>query len=287
MSVGSLASPATSHCPTKPSPITECSPVASFSPPVGLTIGLEACTTWFWAAEWRFFLKMSSKNARKDPAWKYGTEEQVPPKGEKKDTRGAKRMKDHLAGTHKDVSRCLNVPTEVKDEMTQYLKSFQDMKFAGQRNFEESVGSGAYYSAASVNTDRGVRGPMDRMIDRLAGSSKDGEEGTEKMTSVSAKEHRNQVCLDIGRFFYDNGIPFNVATSPSFASMLHDKWIADPNDDNKGGGASGEASASGASRKRRSVEINLTDEESEDDLVNEDYRADENEELEDDANYVV
>ncbi|PWA39471.1 zinc finger, BED-type, Ribonuclease H-like domain protein [Artemisia annua] len=175
---------------------------------------------------------MSSKNARKDPAWKYGPEEQVPPQGEKKGYKyvkcnfcskiikgGVKRMKDHLAGTHKDVSPCLSVPTEVKDEITQYLKSFQDMKFSGQRNFEESVGSGAYYSTGSVNTDRGVRGPMDRMIDRLAGSSKDGEEGTEKMTSVSAKEHRNQVCLDIGRFFYENGIPFNVANSPSFVRV--------------------------------------------------------------------
>ena len=70
--------------------------------------------------------------------------------------------------------------------------------------------------------------------------------------------------------------------------MSDDEWIADPNEDVEGGGgASGEASASGASRKRKSVEINLTDEESEDDLIIEDYRADENEELEDDANYVI
>ena len=77
--------------------------------------------------------------------------------------------------------------------------------------------------------------------------------------------------------------------------MSDDEWIDDPNDDNEddirvvagGGGASGEASASGASRKRKSVEINLTDEEFDDDLVIEDYRADENEELEDDANYVI
>ena len=55
-----------------------------------------------------------------------------------------------------------------------------------------------------------------------------------------------------------------------------------------GGGASGEASGSGASRKRQRVDV-LIDEESEDDSLNEDYGADENEELEDDAtaNYVI
>ncbi|XP_062104413.1 uncharacterized protein LOC133815612 [Humulus lupulus] len=40
------------------------------------------------------------------------------------------------------------------------------------------------------------------------------------MTPTSAKEHRNQVCLDIGRFFFENGIPFNCARSPSYFNML-------------------------------------------------------------------
>ena len=78
--------------------------------------------------------------------------------------------------------------------------------------------------------------------------------------------------------------------------MSDDEWIADPNDDNEddirvvagGGGAIGEASGSGASTKRQCVDV-LIDEESEDDSLNEDYGADENEELEDDAtaNYVI
>ena len=86
--------------------------------------------------------------------------------------------------------------------------------------------------------------------------------------------------------------------------MSDDEWIADPNEDNEdneddtrdvelGGGANGEeggettraeggeASGSGTSRKRKRVQINLIDEESEDDSANEDY------ELGDDANYVI
>ena len=40
------------------------------------------------------------------------------------------------------------------------------------------------------------------------------------MTPTTVKEQRNKVFLDLGRFFYENGIPFNVANSPSFVSML-------------------------------------------------------------------
>ncbi|MFS8020281.1 putative ribonuclease H-like superfamily [Helianthus anomalus] len=127
-------------------------------------------------------------------------------------------MKDHLAGTHKDAVPCLTVPAEVKEEIKQYLKAFQDSKFAAQRNFEENVESGAYYTGSSASvSNRGVRGPMDRHVHVV---SEGGSQPPETMPPVSAKEHRNQVCLDIGRFFYENGIPFHAATSPSFTSML-------------------------------------------------------------------
>lgn len=40
------------------------------------------------------------------------------------------------------------------------------------------------------------------------------------MTPMSAKEHRYEVCLDIGRFLFEDGIPLSCATSPSFITML-------------------------------------------------------------------
>ncbi|XP_038680576.1 uncharacterized protein LOC119981502 isoform X1 [Tripterygium wilfordii] len=39
------------------------------------------------------------------------------------------------------------------------------------------------------------------------------------MTSTNAKQARSRVYLDIGRFFFENAIPFNVARSPSFINM--------------------------------------------------------------------
>ncbi|KAK9053403.1 hypothetical protein SSX86_030037 [Deinandra increscens subsp. villosa] len=152
--------------------------------------------------------------SRKDPAWKYCVEE--PTEGEKKGYKyvkcnfcskvikgGVSRMKNHLGCTHKDVSPYGEVPPEVKNEMLQYLKQTQNIKFAAQRNFEENVESGAYYnnSGGSVNqgaSSRGVRGPMDRYM----GSAGDGEEGSgpkEKMTPASVKEQRNQVLGNFGR----------------------------------------------------------------------------------------
>ncbi|KAI0528848.1 hypothetical protein KFK09_001391 [Dendrobium nobile] len=37
---------------------------------------------------------------------------------------------------------------------------------------------------------------------------------------TATKELRNRVCLDIARFIYENGIPFNVVRSPSWINML-------------------------------------------------------------------
>ncbi|KAD5507625.1 hypothetical protein E3N88_15328 [Mikania micrantha] len=158
--------------------------------------------------------------AAQDPAWKYGVEHQVPAQGGKKGykyikcnfcskviTGGVKRMKEHLGCTHKDVAPCDKVPPEVKEEILHYLKQFQENKVASQHNFEESVGSGAYYSGdGSVNpssSSRGVRGPMDRFM----GSARDNEDGSlpnEKMTPASAKEHRNRRSIQHVAILYQD-----------------------------------------------------------------------------------
>ena len=82
------------------------------------------------------------KGSQTDPTWKYGEEVEVPGTGTTKGykyikckfcskiiTGGVKRMKGHLAWTHKDVAPCPNVPDEVKQEITDYLKNFETAKF--------------------------------------------------------------------------------------------------------------------------------------------------------------
>ncbi|KAD3337602.1 hypothetical protein E3N88_33122 [Mikania micrantha] len=135
-------------------------------------------------------------------------------------------MKAHLACTHKNVIPCPQVPQEVKDEIREFLKQFETSKFNFQRNFEETIDAGAYFVSAAggsgsrdscPSVQRGVRDPMDRFLNSM---DDDEREGPIASTPTMAKQQQNKVCLDIGRFFYENGIPFNVATSPSFNSML-------------------------------------------------------------------
>lgn len=187
--------------------------------------------------------------SRKDPAWKYSVEIEVPEKGGKKGYKylkcnfcskdikgGVKRVKEHLACTHKDVKPCPKVPKEVKDEISQYLKDYENTKFISQRKFDEAVDCGSYFgdgpsgfgsgnplegvNSCPSNSSRGVRGPMDRFMENKGDEENEKNTAATKMTPTSAKEHRNQVCLDIGRFFFENGIPFNCARSPSYFNML-------------------------------------------------------------------
>ncbi|KAD4585308.1 hypothetical protein E3N88_22909 [Mikania micrantha] len=117
---------------------------------------------------------------------KYSQEIKVPTEGAKKGykyvkcnfcnkviTGGVQRMKAHLACTHKNVIPCPQVPQEVKDEIREFLKQFETLKFSFQRNFEDTIDAGAYFvSAASgsgsgdlcPSVQRGVRGPMDRFV---------------------------------------------------------------------------------------------------------------------------
>lgn len=183
---------------------------------------------------------MSSKGGRSDPVWGHSEEVIVEAEGQKKAYKylkckycskiikgGVQRVKQHLACTHQDVEPCPNVPEIVKEEMLQILKAFQATKLASRTTFEENVASGAYYNRGgsvdpsfTTGSSRGVRGPIDRW---MVGGQEDEIDGPGpiKITPSNTKEHRNQVCLDIGRFFYENGIPFNVSNSPSFTNMVH------------------------------------------------------------------
>lgn len=171
---------------------------------------------------------------KKDPAWKYGTAAPGVNKAHlyvecnfcKKICKGGiTRLKNHLVGNHSNVEACKKVPSEVKEELASYMKKNMDSKEERQRDEAEKIQSGSYYgshptlgmrvSSVGSASEREVRGPMDRfVVDVDAGD----DDATTRRT-VFSKEARNAVCLDIGRFFFENGIPFNVADSPSFINM--------------------------------------------------------------------
>ncbi|XP_038695504.1 uncharacterized protein LOC119992784 [Tripterygium wilfordii] len=59
---------------------------------------------------------------------------------------------------------------------------------------------------------------MDRYIANVD-DDEDVDRAKTTMNSTNAKQAWSHVCLDIGRFFFENAIPFNVARSPSFINM--------------------------------------------------------------------
>ncbi|XP_028550851.1 uncharacterized protein LOC110112362 [Dendrobium catenatum] len=144
---------------------------------------------------------------RKDPAWKYSTQVDVGGSDktyvylkcnycDKVVKGGVTRMKEHLSGSHKNVAPCSKVPDAVREEIKSYMNKSITSKHLAQKQFEDRVDAGSYYGSersAFYYTEDGPR---------------------------KCKRGAERVCKDIGRFFYENAISFNVATSPAYYNMI-------------------------------------------------------------------
>ncbi|TXG56985.1 hypothetical protein EZV62_018298 [Acer yangbiense] len=101
-----------------------------------------------------------------------------------------------------------------------------------ERSFDERVDTGSYYrthatgdeiqemggscpSSSGGLSSKGVRGPLNQFF-----PSQINDHGKGHLPPKDAKEASKLVTLDVGRFIFENGIPFNVASSPLFVSML-------------------------------------------------------------------
>ncbi|KAL0922278.1 hypothetical protein M5K25_006251 [Dendrobium thyrsiflorum] len=174
----------------------------------------------------------SNVSLRRDPSWKYSV--QVDVGGEKTYVYlkcnfcgkvvkgGVTRMKEHLSCSHKNVAPCASVPDNVKDEIAACMKKSTTTKHLQQEQFDERIEQGAYYGSESGNgststiNNRDAHGPMDQY---MVNPGEDRGQ-TQMMPAAGTREGRHQVCMDIGRFFFENAIPFNVATSPAYFNML-------------------------------------------------------------------
>ncbi|KAK1559479.1 hypothetical protein Q3G72_014987 [Acer saccharum] len=74
-------------------------------------------------------------------------------------------------------------------------------------------------SSGSV-TERGIRGPMDRFVMNVENDVLEDLGENDKGMKGLEREACENTCMDIADFFYENGIAFNVASSPSFTKML-------------------------------------------------------------------
>ncbi|KAK1581601.1 hypothetical protein Q3G72_007323 [Acer saccharum] len=120
----------------------------------------------------------------------------------------------------KDQAWKYGVEVEMEEQKGyKYIQSkFCDKVLKGGVYHMKEYLTGVQGSSSCRVTDRGISGPMNRfvlnvekdMVEDLGGNNQQGLKN----------EARQKTCIDIARFFYENGLAFNVNSSPSFVSML-------------------------------------------------------------------
>ncbi|KAK3225991.1 hypothetical protein Dsin_005853 [Dipteronia sinensis] len=174
---------------------------------------------------------------RKDPAWKYGIEVEMDEQkgykyiqckfGDRVLKGGVFRMKEHLAGVQGNVVPCRKVTLEVREEIKTYMLANESAKKKAQLMREERIDNCVTLNSQSKKgsssgsvSEKGIRGPMDRFVVNVENDVVEDLGGSDKGVKGLEKEARENTCLDIADFFYENGLAFNVASSPSFVKML-------------------------------------------------------------------
>lgn len=114
--------------------------------------------------------------------------------------RGVYRLKHHLAGTQVNVCVCKFVPDEVKGQMWEIVKALQV-------NHNKKSDDDTYVER--VRGKRPVEDDSNATPTNL--SKKRSTQAT--INNIFKKKLREEACLEIAFFFYNNAIAFNVAKS--------------------------------------------------------------------------
>ncbi|XP_020207003.1 uncharacterized protein LOC109815825 isoform X2 [Cajanus cajan] len=155
----------------------------------------------------------------------------------KTSTGGITRAKRHQLGIKGDVGACRKIPEDLKLEMkaayeSKKIASEVYMECVDENEEEDDIQaiarikrpSSTSSEATSVSKKRGinVKGPLDLHFTRKAEESIKLNKGLwqTSLNDACNKEARARVIQYIARFFYRNGIAFNVARSKSFKLMV-------------------------------------------------------------------
>ncbi|RYR13469.1 hypothetical protein Ahy_B04g070453 [Arachis hypogaea] len=126
---------------------------------------------------------------------------------------GVYRMKHHLTGTQKDVGACTAVSDEVKKQMWDVVSGLQV-------NLMKKTSMGGASPGEATKE-------VDTTDDKRKGKELDGNifkkiriSTQTTIHNIFKKNFREEVCLEIRTFFYNNGIPFNVSRSEEYSRMF-------------------------------------------------------------------
>ncbi|KAG5621849.1 hypothetical protein H5410_007067 [Solanum commersonii] len=192
-----------------------------------------------------------SKGNRRDPGWKYNylkdpddTTRVTCNFCRKTTTGGINRAKQHLIGNFRNAMKCKKCPEEVREELKNYMEEkkirkevytnefpeFDEFEYQDNVGGEDEVqeinhnkrGRGSFPSGFNKKLAK-EKGPMDMFLQK---------HGTLRQTNIKDscdKEARAMTIQKVARFFYDNGIPFNVARSKSFKEAIEavgrEEWV--------------------------------------------------------------
>ncbi|XLR35127.1 hypothetical protein S83_063027, partial [Arachis hypogaea] len=126
---------------------------------------------------------------------------------------GVYRLKHHLAGTQKDVGACTTVSDEVKKQMWDVVSGLQ-VNLMKKTNM-----GGASPGEATKEVDTTGEKRKGKELDgNIFKKTRISTQTT--INNIFKKNLREEVCLEISAFFYNNGIPFNVSRSEEYSRMF-------------------------------------------------------------------
>jgi hypothetical protein len=123
-------------------------------------------------------------------------------------------LKHHLAGTNKNVEACPTVPIEVKVQVWDVVASLQQKlaKKTQTAEFEEQI------NVIAESADEAGKRKLSADADGASNLFKRKNNQT-TINSIFKKSVREDACMDIASFFYNNAIPFNAVKSEEFMKM--------------------------------------------------------------------
>ncbi|RZC56805.1 hypothetical protein C5167_015656 [Papaver somniferum] len=149
------------------------------------------------------------------------------------------RLKKHLAGTGGDVSPCIDVPENIKVQMRNSLPMNREVLqlFKSCSLSKKTSDSSDSLERSSNNVDESIQSNLSRKrkhssiieysglehevevlqvvhYPEILNKMKKEEQGAEDDSST-------QIQRCIGKFFFENGVDFTAANSPSFKKMIH------------------------------------------------------------------
>ncbi|XP_057443963.1 uncharacterized protein LOC130736134 [Lotus japonicus] len=129
---------------------------------------------------------------------------------------GIFRFKHHLAGSSEDSEPCVGVPEDVRLVMQDFVDNAKAAK--DKKRKLTQYGGDVEGEGEDVQTESSQR--KGNGILKFTTNVKNGGGVQATMNQIVKKNYKEQVDLQVAKFFYTSAIPFNAIRNPEFMKML-------------------------------------------------------------------